>query len=187
MPLRSALHMTKSNLPPQAYTKEDIAKAFVWVQTQPEFVKNMATSKEALIALYLQARRNGVSSLEHNIVPASTRDFQSQLQTLAGELNQFEKEKMTFTASAPLNPTPPQADFNEMKASEPKYDERSIQFKMTERRNTEPDGSFSLDPKSQQLVDSVKAHLNMESEKDIIRMLMVLGYERLMTIFPNRE
>lgn len=168
--------MTRSNLPPQAYTKEDVAKAFVWVQTQPEFVKNMATSKDTLIALYLQARRNGVSSLEHNIVPASTRDFQSQLQTLAGELNQFEKEKKPLIPSAPLNPT----------LAEPeRTQDFKITDKLTEQRTIETDGAFALDPKSQQMVDAVKAHLNMESDKDIVRMLMVLGYERLKTLFPN--
>jgi hypothetical protein len=170
--------MTKTNLPPQAYTKEDVSKAFVWVQTQPEFVKNMATTKEALIALYLQARRNGVSSLEHNIVPASTKDFQSQLQSLAGELNQFEKEKKTFIPSAPLNPTP-----HESTTQEPKPESRSEERK----RHVESNVGFALDPKSQAMVDSVKANLNVESENDIIRMLMVLGYERLKTLFPNRE
>jgi hypothetical protein len=182
--------MTRSNLPPQAYTKEDIAKAFVWVQTQPDFVKNMATSKEALVALYLQARRNGVSSLEHNIVPASTRDFQSQLQSLAGELNQFEKEKKTYIPSAPLNPSAPQIESNEVQSPE-RFNDRNLEFKVTEkiteRQTIQSQGSLLLNPRSQELVNSVKAQLNMDSDADIVKMLIELGYERLKTIFPNRE
>ena len=71
MKLFSDASMANNHIPPQAYTREDVAKAYVWVQAQPEYVQNMATSKEALVALYLQARRNGVSSLE-NMAPVSS-------------------------------------------------------------------------------------------------------------------
>lgn len=199
MSLLSLPSMANTNLPPQAFTREDLAKAYVWVQSQPDYVKNMATSKDALVALYLQARRNGVASLE-SIAPVSSRDFKSQLQSLATELNQFEKPKETLTAPQPVKPaqvipsTPEFAQNFENKAFEfdppkpmaqPRYDERSIELKVSERRIPEAEG-LSLDPKSQQIVDSIKAHLNMESEKDIVRMLISLGYEKLKTILPNR-
>ncbi len=94
--------MTYNNLPPQAYTKDDVAKAYVWIQSQPDYVRNMATSKEALVALYLQSRRNGNLSLEKT-APVSSKDFQSQLKNLASELSQFEDTKKTEAkASIPV-------------------------------------------------------------------------------------
>lgn len=208
--------MANNHIPPQAYTREDVAKAYVWVQSQPEYVKNMATSRDALVALYLQARRNGVASLE-NLAPVSSKDFQTQLQSLASELNQFEKTKETLTATTPLKPAqhpiPPSApstpefsaqsfnqnldinsgyefdqkpqemNFQEAKP-QPRYDERSVEFKISERRKSNE--GLSLDPKSQKIVDSVKAQLNLESDADVLRMLLTLGYDKLKAIFPQK-
>lgn len=193
--------MASNHIPPQAYTREDVAKAYVWVQSQPEYVKNMATSKEALVALYLQARRNGVSSLE-NIAPVSSKDFKNQLQSLATELNQFEKQKETLKAQAPLNPPqqsvqhsvqqsneiPDVPDFTqnyEIERDPPsaRFDERSIEFKVSERRQS----GVTVDHKSRQMIDTVKAELNIESDTDVVRMLLTLGYDKLKTIFPNRS
>ncbi len=203
--------MASNHIPPQAYTREDVAKAYVWVQSQPEYVKNMATTKETLVALYLQARRNGVSSLGdgrlENIAPVSSKDFKNQLQSLATELNQFEKQKETLKAQVPLKPVqnsvpqnlPDAPDFTQnfdmsrafefeqeapMKSpTPPRYDERSIEFKVSERRQT----GVSVDQKSQNIIDTVKAELNMESDADVVRMLITLGYDKLKTIFPNRS
>lgn len=188
--------MANNQIPPQAYTREDVAKAYVWVQSQPEYVKNMATSRDALVALYLQARRNGVASLE-NLAPVSSRDFQTQLQSLASELNQFEKPKETLKATTPLQPAqhsvPPSLDINngyEFDAKpqdtnpQPRYDERSVEFKISERRHTEE--GLILDAKSQKIVDSVKAQLNMESDAEVMRMLLTLGYDKLKVIFPQK-
>ena len=47
--------MIRGNLPPQAYTKEVLAQAFAWLQTQDEKVKHMAQSSDALVALYSTA------------------------------------------------------------------------------------------------------------------------------------
>lgn len=186
-----------NHLPPQAYTREDVAKAYVWVQSQPDYVKNMATSKETLVALYLQARRNGIASLE-NIAPVSSRDFKTQLQSLASELNQFEKPKETLTATAPLNPPTSQPVMQEYEApiinsgfdfaipekssDKIRYDERSIELKVSERRSAD----VGLDSRSQQIVNHVKSALNIESDQEVIRMLITLGYEKLRLVFPQK-
>lgn len=201
--------MGNNHIPPQAYTREDVAKAYVWVQSQSEYVKNMATSRDALVALYLQARRNGVASLE-NLAPVSSKNFQTQLQSLASELNQFEKPKETLKATTPLKPVQPPAqqqapltpefaqnfsqslninngyEFDQIPQEitpQPRYDERSVEFKISERR---PSETTFLDPKSQEIVNSVKARLNMESDAEVMRMLLTLGYDKLKTIFPER-
>lgn len=173
--------MANNYLPPQAFTKEDLAKAYVWVQSQPDYVKNMATSKETLVALYLQAKRNGIASIE-SIAPVSSRDFKSQLESLATELNQFEKSKevpaMKKTSPLSFDYEPPVA------TPEPRYDERSIELKVSERRV--PENNLSLDPRSQEIVNTVKNSLNLESDKDVIRMLITLGFEKVKDILPQK-
>lgn len=177
--------MANNNIPPQAFTKEDLAKAYIWVQSQPDYVKNMATSKDTLVALYLQARRNGIASVE-NIAPVSSRDFKSQLQSLATELNQFEKEKLALIPSMPLNP--PEASPHQMVSPIKKesFNERSIEFKVSEK-TTVTEETLKLDDRSQQIIDSIKSQLNIESDMEIVRMLIALGYDKLKTILPNRQ
>lgn len=214
--------MASNQIPPQAYTREDVAKAYVWVQSQPDFVKNMATTKETLVALYLQARRNGVSSLGdgrlENIAPVSSKDFKNQLQSLATELNQFEKQKEILKAQVPLKPvhTPapqnvipeipdytqnfdmsrafeyeqkapeakPQSNNDQRNYDERNYDERSIEFKVSERRHTNDE--FTFDQKSKSIIEKVKTELNLESDTEVVRMLLTLGFDKLKAIFPQK-
>lgn len=176
--------MAHNNIPPQAFTKEDLAKAYLWIQSQPDYVKNMATSKDTLVALYLQARRNGTAAIE-NTAPVSSRDFKTQLQSLATELNQFEKDKLAYIPSAPLNPSEITPEPPIVAAKKESYNERSIEFKVSERTAITED-SLKLDEKSQQIVDNIKSQLNIESEIEIVRMLIALGYDKLKTILPKQ-
>lgn len=236
--------MTYNNLPPQAYTKTDVANAYVWIQSQPDYIRNMATSKEALVALYLQSRRNGNLSLEKT-APVSSKDFQSQLKNLANELSQFEGEKKPEqkvsvpVVSKTFAPTPqpganarPQTDTQPVIASvtrtthdktpapatsgEDPHDttlssqeqssalptQESVMLQKTFHEfkarpqnfeNPLPSNTskktfqFQIDPRSEQIIRSVKAQLNMESEHDIIRMLLVLGFDRIKGLFPGNK
>ncbi len=218
--------MTYNNLPPQAYTKDDVAKAYVWIQGQPDYVRNMATSKETLVALYLQSRRNGNLSLEKT-APVSSKDFQSQLKNLASELSQFEDAKKTENkVSVPVvsktfapTSTPTASSANStIKAEAPAISKSEIapavenavtvetlpqstiqktfeEFKSRPQNFENPLPShaskkmfqFQIDPRSEQIIRSVKAQLNMESEHDIIRMLLVLGFDRIKGLFPNNK
>src|SRR5687768_13640762 len=83
--------MTYNNLPPQAYTRDDITKAYLWIQTQSEAVRRMATTKESLVALFLQAKRNG--DISEQLAPVSSKNFKKDLEHLASELEQFENTK----------------------------------------------------------------------------------------------
>jgi hypothetical protein len=51
-------------LPPQAYTKETLVKAYAWLQTQSEHIKELATTPDVLVSLYLKAKLQGDSALE---------------------------------------------------------------------------------------------------------------------------
>lgn len=80
---------TGPTLPPQAYTREILAIAFQWLQGQPESIKKLAQSPDALVGLYLRAQRYGNASPETD-APISAQNFLSDLKNLAEGLKQFE-------------------------------------------------------------------------------------------------
>jgi hypothetical protein len=87
-------------LPPQAYTREILTNAFNWLQSQPESVRKIATTPDALVGLFLRAQRYGNSSLEAD-APISSQSFISDLKNLAEGLKQFEAPR---DARRNLNP-----------------------------------------------------------------------------------
>jgi hypothetical protein len=94
------------NLPPQAYTRDVLVKAIDWVSTQPSSVRERAASADALVSLYLQARRRPDW---HQEAPVSGEAFRSDLQHLAHDLRQDEPiavPKQT-APSASLKPVEP--------------------------------------------------------------------------------
>lgn len=86
--------MTRGTLPPQAYTREDLKQAYLWLREQPESVRQMVVhSPDALVGLYLRAKRSGESSLE-TASPVGHQQFLTQLKTIASEqLPQFAEGK----------------------------------------------------------------------------------------------
>lgn len=83
---------TGPTLPPQAYTREILTSAFNWLQSQPESVKKLATTPDALVGLFMRAQRYGASSMEAD-APVSSQAFMSDLKNLAEGLKQFDDPK----------------------------------------------------------------------------------------------
>jgi hypothetical protein len=94
--------MTTTVVPPQAYTKADLAKAYDWLMKQPTSIQEMANSAETLMGLYRKALLYGASSITPK-QSSSTNEFKSELKNLAGQLNQFEnnqqQEKPKYSSS----------------------------------------------------------------------------------------
>ena len=90
--------MNMNPLPPQAYTKETLGKAFAWLQTQSENIKEMATSSDVLVSLYLKAKLNGNGALER----PSIQNFKSELKSLAGMMGEFEVVDPSMSSEARL-------------------------------------------------------------------------------------
>ncbi len=76
-----------TNLPPQAYTRDTLVKAIEWLHTQPQAVRERATSADLLVNVYLQARRRAAVQME---APVSGETFKTELKHLAEDLRQFE-------------------------------------------------------------------------------------------------
>lgn len=94
--------MTTTVVPPQAYTKADLAKAYDWLMKQPTSIQEMANSADTLMGLYRKALLYGASSITPK-QSSSTNEFKSELKNLAGQLNQFESnqqpEKPKYSSS----------------------------------------------------------------------------------------
>lgn len=73
-------------LPPQAYTKETLVHAYAWLQSQSENIKELATTPDVLVSLYLKAKLQGNGALER----PSIQNFKNELKNLAGMMGEFE-------------------------------------------------------------------------------------------------
>lgn len=89
--------MTTNPFPPQAYTRETLVKAYQWLQNQNTQVKELATTPDLLISLYVKAKTQGEDFLER----PSLKTFKSELKSLAGMMGEFETHD---TPPAPNGP-----------------------------------------------------------------------------------
>jgi hypothetical protein len=77
------MSMTIHHLPPQAYTKDTLIKAYEWLQYQDEQMKERADSPDLLVSLYMRAQRQEAEALRR----PQTQHFQSELRHLARSLS----------------------------------------------------------------------------------------------------
>ncbi|MFN7729588.1 MAG: hypothetical protein ACK5P7_10570 [Bdellovibrio sp.] len=82
--------MTMNPLPPQAYTKETLVKAYQWLQHQNGNIKEIASNPDILVSLFLKAKLQGDSALER----PSIQNFKKELKNLAGMMGEFEVVEM---------------------------------------------------------------------------------------------
>ena len=88
--------MAVNPLPPQAFTKETLQKAYTWLLTQNSSIKELASTQDMLISLYLKAQRGGDSALE----TPSIQNFKQELKSLANLMGDLQ---------TPLAPSTPAA------------------------------------------------------------------------------
>jgi hypothetical protein len=175
--------MTMNPLPPQAYTKETLGKAFAWLQAQSENIKEMATSPDILVSLYLKAKLNGNGALDR----PSIQNFKSELRSLAGMMGEFEVMDPSAGLEARVQ--------NEMQSSPPKSEPKAptapsastgaTSFSFVPPPQTPAQIPISaglpesLDPRSLAMIREVKNDLNLSSEQEALRMLISLGAKSL--------
>ncbi len=75
-------------LPPQAYTKEVLLKAYSWLQNQNPSIKEMASTPDVLVSLFLKATRDGDEVLER----PSIQNFKKELKSIAEMMGEFDKD-----------------------------------------------------------------------------------------------
>lgn len=162
--------MTVNPLPPQAYTKETLQKAYSWLLTQNASVKDLATSQDMLVSMYLKAQRSGDASLE----TPSIQNFKQELKSLAtmmGDLQtpvQTPQTSVTYTTTLPTysqQPVQPTPTISPSRPVPQTFVQSSTQL------------SF-LDDQSLGAIQEVKAALNLSSDIEALRALVSLGYKQ---------
>lgn len=197
--------MTSGMIPPQAYTRETLAKAIEWLGSQPTSVRERATSADALIGLYMQARRrNGDGSSWSGSEAPSVEAFKADLKNLAEGLKAFETStgasnppptshvsppqqqqapRVDAVVSGPTTQVSPQAAAF-TPPSLPKLDWSTPQGPAVV---TAPKASptAALDPRTQGYIDEVRRRMNLSSESEALRALVAIGYERIRDLLPR--
>ena len=178
--------MATNPLPPQAYTKETLTQAFAWLQSQGPNIRELATTPDILVSLYLKAKLNGEAALW-----PSVQNFKSELKSLAGMMGEFESAGLISGSPTVANttPSPVAAQTPIPPASKPSTSVPapaipaagavSAQFR-EERR--EASSGLAIDAKSLALLSEVKTEFNLSSEQEALRLLLAIGYKKLKSI-----
>jgi hypothetical protein len=167
-------------LPPQAYTREILTAAFNWLQTQPDSVRKIATTPDALVGLFMRAQRYGNSSLETD-APVSSQNFMSDLKSLAEGLKQFEEPKELKRNSLPAQPQlQSYANHgNNMSSAGASQYAAPPQGFASPARVAEEFSLSGLNANTQRMIQEVKSHFNLSSEAEAINMMVALAYKNL--------
>lgn len=144
--------MAMNPLPPQAYTKETLQKAYTWLLSQNASIKDMASTQDMLVSLYLKAQRNGEASLE----TPSIQNFKQELKSLASMMGDLQTPAATVATPSYQNSSSPIGSNAPMAAQ--------------------------LDSLSLQALSEVKNTLNLSSETEALRALIALGYKQFKKI-----
>lgn len=192
--------MTMNPLPPQAYTKETLLKAYQWLMSQNSNIKEIATTPDMLVSLYLKATRDGESALER----PSIKNFKSELKSLAGLMGELDRPQQSHGASASYSgagatyhapvqqtlqaqpvhqpaPTPVQAPIQpQVVHMAPPVATQTHQVSYTEKTLTATTQASDImdvfDCGTKAMIQEVKEEFNLSSELEALRMLIKIGY-----------
>lgn len=179
--------MTMNPLPPQAYTKDTLLKAYHWLQAQSPSIKEMALTPDILVSLYLKSTRDGDHSLER----PSVQNFKNELKNLAGMMGELD-----LPPAAPVTATAPQAvptqavsaPLPPMGASAQPFSAPTTAAPMTATAPAAASSgsgklipataASSLDAASQEMLREIKEMLNLSSEAEALRAAIKLGHSK---------
>lgn len=195
--------MTMNPLPPQAYTKETMLKAYQWLMVQNSSIKEMATTPDILVSLYLKATRDG----EHSLERPSIQNFKNELKSLAGMMGELDRAPQApsvvvqAAAAAAVQAQPmmaPQQPVQHVQHMPPMQQQvlppvqtvmamppapqTQTQVSYTEKTLTTtsrtPETLDMLDCGSKAMIQEVKDEFNLSSDLEALRMLIKIGYSR---------
>jgi len=182
-------------LPPQAFTKETLHKAYLWLNAQGPHIKELATTPELLVSLFLKAQRNGDESLNR----PSIQNFKNELKNLAGMMGEFETAPVGqdvnvnhLDQNQSMNPNVSNtADSklynnhtidNQNDSSEIYNYRRPIENSLIENSSNNISSIQGLDSRSFAMIQEVKNQFNLSNETEALRLLISLGYSKAKTI-----
>jgi hypothetical protein len=171
-------------LPPQAYTKDTLTKAYMWLVHQNASIRELATTPDILCSLFLKAQRSGDESLD----APSIQNFKKELKSLAGMMGELEGKSptsrmphhaqyVTPTFQPPLPIQPMESVQQPLQPQQPK--QVNIQ-----NNQVSMDMLSQLDAKSKAMISEVREQLNLSCDLEALRLLITLGYGKAKTLCP---
>lgn len=154
--------MVVNPLPPQAYTKDTLQKAYAWLLSQSSSVKEMAQDQNILVGLYLKAQRNGDAALE----TPSIQNFKQELKSLATMMGDFQSPQTNNTATIAADP---------MVFSAPQVTTTTT---VSQSRASTDVNTVGLDQKTLEAITQVRETFNLSSDNEAIRALVALGIKQ---------
>lgn len=160
--------MTMNPLPPQAYTKETLLKAYQWLMLQNPSIKEMATTPDILVSLYLKTTRDG----QHALDRPSIQNFKNELKSLAGIMGELDRPPIDpqVMDTVSVHPPPMRAGPTQTQVS---YTEKTLTA-MTHK----PDIVDFFDSPTLSMIQEVREELNLSSDTEALRFLIKIGYNR---------
>jgi hypothetical protein len=184
--------MSTGNMyPPQAFTREMLSQAFVWLQAQPESVRAQASNPESLIAVYLKAQRSQMhlqkkmdsqSSNAQSDAPVSAQNFMTDLKSLAEGLKQFDEPKAQETRAHQTQPFHQQPAHQAPQVNLPPLPHQMAQQTAPQAPAPQMQMSASLNPNSIYMIREVKEKFNLSSDIEAINMLVAIAYKNLKSL-----
>lgn len=159
--------MTMNPLPPQAYTQDTVNAAYQWLTKQPPSIREMASSVDMLVHLYLKAKRHGDEALER----PSIQNFTKELKSLAGMMGEFEPQHQT-----------PQQPPQTHGATGPQTLAQAKTHASAPPLSATPTLSTGLDEKSIEMIQKVKENFNLTADAEVLRLLISTGYHHVMKL-----
>jgi hypothetical protein len=167
--------MPKNPLPPQAYTKDTLVLAYSWLQHQSDKIKEVATTPDVLVSLYLKAKLQGDNALER----PSIQNFKNELKSLAGMMGEFEiVETSGPTPSVRMRSYQTEAPASSVTSST----SSTTSISATPSASAAPQSTAlleNLDGRSVAVVQEVRSRLNLSSESEALRLLIAVGHGQL--------
>jgi hypothetical protein len=175
-----------SFLAPQAYTKETLSKAFDWLQYQPDSVKQVATSPDVLVSLFLKAQRQGIDNIDID-APVSSKRFLTDLKNLKKDFAPFEESLGGGAPSGAMQNSSMQNSSLHTQVSQQMSQQVSQQVSQTvtvtetKAANVPFQVSYmqSLDQSSLQAVLDVQTRFNLSTPQEALRMLISVGTKQI--------
>lgn len=193
------------DLPPQAYTREILVQAYDWLQNQPPSVRELARSADEMVSLFKQQQRS--RSKPH------TDEFKSGLKDLAQSIKKFDEEEETPSAlsdsssltpsseytsplpslgSSPYSSPPSSPESSSPFSTQPPPSSYSSPASSSPSEPPSPPSSLlssdtmDLDEKTKVSLYITRERLNLSSNNEALRVLVVLGLEKIKELFPDK-
>lgn len=148
--------MAMNPLPPQAYTKETLLRAYSWLQNQSPAIRELATTPDMMVSLFLKANRDGDGALDR----PSIQNFKNELKNLAGMMGELEPPERP---KENVQPKPPTFHAEAEKAQQ----------------------ASALDELSIQMLNEIKTGFNLSSQTEALRLVIKLGYLKAQKILTE--